>query len=283
MVTVGVGAASAALAVLSASGVEDSGAVGVSAVSATGAGSTGGAVTGAREASMELSLTILEDRVPQPPNAKPRTATTTTTGHTAELERTVSPLSLGQISVSGCTRLSLFAHGAESSLKTPVTPDLFRPRETPPDASSRRASRTVSTSIRDSRGIRHARVKKQGRCHGVSFGDTLSILLFNNGFCSSESTREADSRRRHVLREFVRFPLRTTQTRKRTGVSGLQDGGGRESFSRPIPHVHVRNSRCARPGKSRDQVDRVTPPRTVSSSIPAAPYEWSGGVSIVAT
>src|SRR4029077_11083691 len=39
-------------------------------------------------------------------------------------------------------------------------------------------------------------------------------------------------------------------------------------ISRPIPHVHVRSSRCARPGKSRDQVNRVTPPRTVSSSIP---------------
>lgn len=86
----------------------------------------GGAPTGAREASIELSLTRLEDSVPQPPIPRPRIATTTTTGHTPELERTVSPLSLGQVNVSERTRLSLFAHGAESSLKSPVTPDLFR-------------------------------------------------------------------------------------------------------------------------------------------------------------
>src|SRR6266536_3619891 len=93
---------------------------------AAGGAAMGGAATGAREASIELSLTRLEDSVPQPPIPRPRIATTTTTGHTPELERTVSPRSLGQVNVSERTRLSLFAHGAESSLKSPVTPDLFR-------------------------------------------------------------------------------------------------------------------------------------------------------------
>src|SRR4030095_1617457 len=141
MEMVGSEAASAALAVVSASGVANPGVAGDSTVSAIGADSTGGAATGAREASTELSLSRLEDRVPQPPKAKPRTATTTTIGHTAELERTVSPLSWGQISDSGCTRVSLFAHRAESSLKTPVTLDLFRLSDAPPTSGS------ISTSI----------------------------------------------------------------------------------------------------------------------------------------
>jgi hypothetical protein len=123
---------------------------------------------------MELSLTIFEDRVPQPPKAKPRTATTTITGHTAELERTVSPLSLGQISVSGSTRLSLFAHGAESSLKTPVTPDLFRPTDVPPEGDSRRTSIIRLNLDRPLRGIRHERLKKQGRCHALLWRSTIT-------------------------------------------------------------------------------------------------------------
>src|SRR4029077_16961335 len=158
---------------------------GVSTVSAIGAGSTGGAATGVREASTELSLSRLEDRVPQPPKAKPRTATTTTTGHTAGLERTVSPLSRGQISVSGCTRLSLFAHGAESTLKTPVTPDLFRLSDTPPDAASvvlQDLSRPRSPT-REALGTSPWRSKAGAT---LCFGATCpAILLFNNGFCEA--------------------------------------------------------------------------------------------------
>src|SRR5438445_519086 len=99
METVGVAVVSVALEALATSGVSGPGDVGDSAdmlvsarstIGATGGVATGGAATGAREASMELSLTRLEDRVPQPPMPKPRTATTTTTGHTPELERTVS-------------------------------------------------------------------------------------------------------------------------------------------------------------------------------------------------
>src|SRR6266542_4253760 len=141
MKTEGVAVVSVTLEALATSGVAGSGDVGDSAGMSVSAGSTtgaatggaaaggaamGGAPTGAREASIELSLTRLEDSVPQPPIPRPRIATTTTTGHTPELERTVSPLSLGQVNVSERTRLSLFAHGAESSLKSPVTPDLFR-------------------------------------------------------------------------------------------------------------------------------------------------------------
>src|SRR6266536_5458179 len=146
MKTEGVAVVSVMLESLATSGVAGSGDVGDSAEMSVSAGSTtgaaaggaaaggaaaggaamGGAATGAREASIELSLTRLEDSVPQPPIPRPRIATTTTTGHTPELERTVSPLSLGQVNVSERTRLSLFAHGAESSLKSPVTPDLFR-------------------------------------------------------------------------------------------------------------------------------------------------------------
>src|SRR6266700_2415590 len=136
MKTEGVAVVSVTLEALATSGVAGSGDVGDSAEMSVSAGSTtgavaggaamGGAATGAREASIELSLTRLEDSVPQPPIPRPRIATTTTTGHTPELERTVSPLSLGQVNVSERTRLSLFAHGAESSLKSPVTPDLFR-------------------------------------------------------------------------------------------------------------------------------------------------------------
>src|SRR5216683_3841606 len=113
METVGVAVVSVTLEALATSDVGDSADMSVSAGStigvATGGAATGGAATGAREASMELSLTRLEDRVPQPPMPKPRTATTTTTGHTPELERTVSPLSLGQVNVLERTRLSLFA------------------------------------------------------------------------------------------------------------------------------------------------------------------------------
>src|SRR6266496_1029589 len=151
MKTEGVAVVSVTLEALATSGVAGSGDVGDSAEMSVSAGSTtgaaaggaaaggaaaggaaaggaamGGAATGAREASIELSLTRLEDSVPQPPIPRPRIATTTTTGHTPELERTVSPLSLGQVNVSERTRLSLFAHGAESSLKSPVTPDHFR-------------------------------------------------------------------------------------------------------------------------------------------------------------
>src|SRR6266700_427368 len=126
MKTEGVAVVSVTLEALATSGVAGSGDVGDSAEMSVSAGSTtgaaaggaamGGAPTGAREASIELSLTRLEDSVPQPPIPRPRIATTTTTGHTPELEPTVSPLSLGQVNVSEPTRLSLFAHRAESSL-----------------------------------------------------------------------------------------------------------------------------------------------------------------------
>jgi hypothetical protein len=47
---------------------------------------------------MELSLVKLDDSVPQPPKAKPRTRKTIRTGQTRELERTVPPLFLDFIS-----------------------------------------------------------------------------------------------------------------------------------------------------------------------------------------
>src|SRR5262245_52250276 len=55
-------------------------------------GSAAGAATGDREASRELSLRRLDESEPQPPRAHASTATTTTSGQTPELERTVSPL-----------------------------------------------------------------------------------------------------------------------------------------------------------------------------------------------
>src|SRR5215510_10475856 len=76
-------------------------------------GSAAGAATGDREASSELSLRRLDESEPQPPRAHARTATTTTSGQTPELERTVSPLSQDRIAERDLTCLSLFAHGAE--------------------------------------------------------------------------------------------------------------------------------------------------------------------------
>src|SRR5215831_10583670 len=80
-------------------------------------GSAASAATGGREASSELSLRRLDESEPQPPRAHARTATTTTSGQTPELERTVSPLSRDRAAERDLTCLSLFAHGAESSLK----------------------------------------------------------------------------------------------------------------------------------------------------------------------
>jgi len=80
-------------------------------------GSAASAATGDREASSELSLRILDESDPQPPRAHARTPTTTTSGQTPELERTVSPLSRDRTAERDLTCLSLFAHGAESSLK----------------------------------------------------------------------------------------------------------------------------------------------------------------------
>src|SRR5215510_12886767 len=80
-------------------------------------GSAAGVATGGREASSELSLRRLDESEPQPPRAHARTATTTTSGQTPELERTVSPLSRDSAAERDLTCLSLFAHGAESSLK----------------------------------------------------------------------------------------------------------------------------------------------------------------------
>src|SRR5215831_16160198 len=78
-------------------------------------GSAASADTGGREASSELSLRRLDESEPQPPRAHARTATTS--GQTPELERTVSPLSRDRAAERDLTCLSLFAHGAESSLK----------------------------------------------------------------------------------------------------------------------------------------------------------------------
>jgi hypothetical protein len=80
-------------------------------------GSAAGVATGDREARSELSLRRLDESEPQPPRAHARTATTTTSGQTPELERTVSPLSRDRAAERDLTCLSLFAHGAESSLK----------------------------------------------------------------------------------------------------------------------------------------------------------------------
>src|SRR5215510_10827418 len=80
-------------------------------------GSAAGVATGDREARSELSLRRLDESEPQPPRAHARTATTTTSGQTPELERTVSPLSRDRTAERDFTCLSLFAHGAESSLK----------------------------------------------------------------------------------------------------------------------------------------------------------------------
>src|SRR5215467_8152249 len=80
-------------------------------------GSAASAATGGREASSELSLRRLDESEPQPPRAHARTATTTTSGQTPELERTVSPLSQDRTAERDLICLSLFAHGAESSLK----------------------------------------------------------------------------------------------------------------------------------------------------------------------
>src|SRR5215475_11226037 len=80
-------------------------------------GSAAGVATGDREARSELSLRRLDESEPQPPRAHARTATTTTSGQTPDLERTVSPLSQDRIAERDLTCLSLFAHGGESSLK----------------------------------------------------------------------------------------------------------------------------------------------------------------------
>src|SRR5262249_49014947 len=80
-------------------------------------GGAAGAATGDGEASRELPLRRLDESEPQPPRAHARTATTTTSGQTPELERTVSPLSRDRAAERDLTCLSLFAHGAESSLK----------------------------------------------------------------------------------------------------------------------------------------------------------------------
>src|SRR5713101_6476669 len=84
-----------------------------------------GAEIGGWDASIELSLTRLVERVPQPPTTTPRTANTTRTRPTREIERTPSPLFLDSIAGFELSPLSLFAHGREPSVKTPVTPALF--------------------------------------------------------------------------------------------------------------------------------------------------------------
>jgi hypothetical protein len=80
---------------------------------------------GAREASIELSLVKLDDSVPQPPKAKPRTAKTTRTDQARELERTAPPLVLNVISAFVPATLNLFAQRRETSVKTDVMPELF--------------------------------------------------------------------------------------------------------------------------------------------------------------
>jgi hypothetical protein len=91
----------------------------------SGIAGSAGAATGAREASTELSLAKLDPSVLQPPNAKPRIATTIRTGQTRELERTAPPLVLNIIAAFEPATLSLFAHARETSLKIDVMPALF--------------------------------------------------------------------------------------------------------------------------------------------------------------
>jgi hypothetical protein len=91
----------------------------------SGIAGSAGATKGAREASIELSLVKLDDNVPQPPKAKPRTAKTTRTDQARELERTAPPLVLNVITAFAPAILNLFAQRRETSVKTDVMPELF--------------------------------------------------------------------------------------------------------------------------------------------------------------
>jgi hypothetical protein len=77
---------------------------------------------------MELSLAKLEDKVPQPPKARPSTAQTTKTAQIRELERTVPPLVRNFSAAFDATSIGLLAHPRETSVKIDAAPAIFRAR-----------------------------------------------------------------------------------------------------------------------------------------------------------
>jgi hypothetical protein len=91
----------------------------------SGIADSAGVATGTWEASRELSLAKLDDNVPQPPKAKPRTAQMIRTAQTRELEPTVPPLVLNFIATFVAATVRLHTHGRETSVKTDATPALF--------------------------------------------------------------------------------------------------------------------------------------------------------------
>jgi hypothetical protein len=101
---------------------------GSSVAGGSGIAGSAGAATGTPEASRELSLAKLDDNVPQPPKAKPRTAQTIRTAQTRELERTVPPLVLNFIAAFVAATVRLRTHRRETSVKMDATPGLFLAR-----------------------------------------------------------------------------------------------------------------------------------------------------------
>jgi hypothetical protein len=71
---------------------------------------------------------MLDDNVPQPPKAKPRTAKTIRTAQTRELERTAPPLVLHFIATFDAATVRLPTHARETSVKTDATLPLFLAR-----------------------------------------------------------------------------------------------------------------------------------------------------------